>query len=500
MLNVVSNASKRHPITLEAGIWSHFLSLTCGNVQEILPILPELRQGIDAFELRVDLLKDQSSQSIHRNIALLREQVNLPIVYTVRTKGQIGQFPDDQYDKIEELLIEGLRAGVEWLDVEANLPKEVIERVGKLAKVQYGATTRLLGSLHTRKAVTPKEVEQMYQACDLYGYADMLKVVTGAESKKDCYQVHEIGQKQSKPYIGLCLGQEGSYSRVLNQRFTPVTHPLLAIAAPGQLSAKELIDIRLKDKLFSPKQFYLFGTPIQHSLSPKMHNNAFHTLNLPHQYSLAEEKDVSVYQQLIHRNDFGGASVTIPHKENIIPYLTEVCGAANDIKAVNTIVVGQQQQFQGELPKESLSNKLYGYNTDWLGMYRPISQLINKKNEELTTSDWGLVVGAGGTARAACKVMKELGLKFLIANREPEKTEELAKQFQVPGISLAEIPQLAQTQDLQHLKVVISSIPPQANFTLPNEFFQAKPVVLDVVYKPALTSLLQQVYNILCFF
>jgi len=77
----------------------------------------------------------------------------------------------------------------------------------------------------------------MLQQCDLNGYADMLKVVTGAANEQDCLRVHEVGAAAGKPYIGLCLGAEGALSRVLNKRFTPVTHKLLTIAAPGELGA-----------------------------------------------------------------------------------------------------------------------------------------------------------------------------------------------------------------------------------------------------------------------
>ena len=106
-------------------------------------------------------------------------------------------------------------------------------------------------------------------------YAMIIQVVTGAEGRADCDLVHAIGALQTKPYIGLCLTSKGSYSRVLNRRFTPVTHALLAAAAPGQLSAEELMKIRVQDGLVERKEYFLFGTPISQSLSPAMHNKAY---------------------------------------------------------------------------------------------------------------------------------------------------------------------------------------------------------------------------------
>jgi hypothetical protein len=94
---------------LDAGLWSHFVSLTFPSIDEALPSLESLRIGADALELRVDLLADASIPSLHRQIALLRANSPLPIVFTVRSKGQIGKFPDDQPERMFELLNEGLR-------------------------------------------------------------------------------------------------------------------------------------------------------------------------------------------------------------------------------------------------------------------------------------------------------------------------------------------------------------------------------------------------------
>lgn len=354
---------------IEAGQWSHFLSLTCPDVQNILPILPILRLGVDAFELRVDLLDDITPRSIHRQVSLLQDFIGLPIVFTVRTKSQIGKFPDTAIQEIKALLLEGLRAGIDWLDVEASLPTDILIDVADTAKTLYSHTTKILGSLHDIN--TPQSIlhiDEMYKRCDLYGYADMLKVVTGAEDISDCINVQRIGSLQSKPFIGLCLGEKGSYSRVLNKRFTPVTHELLSIAAPGQLSARELMDRRLQDRLIRSKRFYLFGIPIQQSLSPAMHNQAYQALLLPHVYTLNEQQEVHRYIDVMmssnnnegndNDNDlFGGASITIPHKESIMPLLHEIRGAAVDIGAVNTVVVDENK-------------RLVGYNTDYIGIKR----------------------------------------------------------------------------------------------------------------------------------
>lgn len=486
-------------LEIDVGEWSHFVSLTFDSIEKAVPYLPALRIGADAFELRVDLLEDQTSTSLHRQIALLRDTCKLPIVFTVRSQGQIGKYPPD-HKAIFKLLNEGLRAGCEWIDVEACWPQDDTESFCKLAKEQYAATSRLLGSLHVTTPQTEAQTRQLFVDSSLNGMADVLKVVTGAANDEDCRQIHKVGnsdQFKGKPYIGVCLSAAGAKSRVLNRRFTPVTHALMATAAPGQLTVEQLMKARVSEGLCVPKKFYLFGTPIQQSMSPAMHNGAYNTLSLPHVYSLSESEDVETYRTIIADKDFGGASVTIPHKESIIPLLDEVKGDALTIGAVNTIVVDRN------------TNKRVGYNTDWLGIKRPLLKHMNKLGLSNLTSEKGqkkvgLVVGAGGTAKAACYAIKDLGLDVIVTNRSPEKGQALAEAF---GGRFVAMENLASEVDPALLQIVVSTLPAKAAYTLPNKLLEGtsgihknKPIILDVVYKPVRRALIEQAIAAECLF
>lgn len=371
----------RKGVELEAGEWSHFLALTVPDIAANLAIFPEVCKGVDALELRVDLLSDLSSENVHKQLAYIRSVSPLPIVFTVRTKAQIGSYPDEDFDGIEHLLLEGVKAGVEWLDIEASLPESVKEKV--ISAVGDKQVTRIIGSHHTRATESEDNILELFKQTDLNGAADILKLVTGALGDEDSLRIHRVGQNMPKPYIGLCLGKEGQLSRILNRRFTPVTHPLMAIAAPGQLSVEELVNRRLRSGLICPKRFYLFGLPIQHSLSPLMHNAAFESLFMPHKYELAERPDVASYVDLLQSVHFGGASVTIPHKESIKRYLNSTSEVAQQIGAVNTIVVNDD-------------DCKVGYNTDWIGIFRPLSRKLKAfANGGDGRRSVGLVVGAG---------------------------------------------------------------------------------------------------------
>eukprot|EP01041_Mallomonas_annulata_P008487 gene8487-17494_t len=478
---------------LDAGLWSHFVSLTFPTIEAAIPKLPEIRIGADALELRVDLLEDSSPRSVHAQVALLREHCPLPIVFTVRTDGQIGKFPSDPV-RIFSLLREGLRAGAEWVDVEACWPREITDEFCTLAESQYAHTSRLLGSLHVTTPQTQEQLREMYGSCRLRGYATMTKVVAGAEDEQDCYKVHLEGQMHERrtgiPYIGLCLGLAGQLSRVLNRRFTPVSHPAMAAAAPGQMSAAELMARRLEMGMegATPLNMFLFGSPIAQSLSPAMHNAAFRALLLPHNYSLCEKAPGSCeeYATLMSESSFGGASVTIPHKEAIIPLLDEVREAAQDIGAVNTVVVETEVAMNG-----AEDRRLVGMNTDWLGIRRPVLRQLTSRGLPFE-GQVGLVIGAGGTAMAACYAVRDLGLDLVVYNRSPEKAQVLAERFGGRAVASLEalVEELAGNDKSVHL--VVSTVPAAAALVLPPQLLKEKPVVLDVVYRPARTALLTQ--------
>ena len=266
----------------------------------------------------------------------------------------------------------------------------------------------------------------------------------------------------------------------------------MATAAPGQLSVEQLMRMRQQQGLIEGRKLYLFGSPIQQSLSPAMHNGGFQALMLPHKYELKESLDVHIYERVLAEPSFGGASVTIPHKEAIIPFVDEVRGAACEIGAINTIIV------EGE---KGQTRKLVAYNTDWLGMKRPIlRQLMRKGDNWREPGSFGVVAGAGGTARAACYAMKDLGLDIFVYNRSPDKGRELANKFGGRYISEAELADPSFMESWGKLQVLISTIPGGASFTVPIGVLEAnQPVVLDAVYKPARTALLDQALEAGCY-
>jgi len=245
-------------------------------------------------------------------------------------------------------------------------------------------------------------VKEKYDIAQSVG--DLIKIIGTANTVLDNFKLHEfitnvVVKPGAKPIIGVSMGTQGQLSRILNKTFTPVTHPLLPFkAAPGQLSFKQIQEaLHLVGELPS-KKFYLFGKPIAHSMSPTLHNSGFQVLGLPHSYRLLETQSFNEKnKQAITADDFGGASLTIPYKLDVILFLDKLTPAAKVIGAVNTII-----------PRSSSESKrmLVGDNTDWLGVRASVvAQLAagSVKN--------ALVIGGGGTARAALYALQSLARK-----------------------------------------------------------------------------------------
>lgn len=372
----MSTASDRRKLF---GRWSSFLSLT-RDVNEIsLDTVRQLKQGIDAVEIRADIL-DQRNKNFQSQISRVQSLFNLPVIFTVRTVGQLGRFPDQDFAGIMRLVMEGLRGGVDFVDVEASLPYSVRQDIVSLSRQRYSGT-RIIGSVHDSAAKNETELQRLCHLAALNGNADIVKVVVGANGIHDCLNVHRVidGCVPGEAKIALCVGNHGAVARALNKVFTPVTHDALIAAAPGQLSAKSLQSIRDSLGAADPQRFYLFGSPIQHSLSPLMHNRAFAFYGMNANYSLMETDDIYDLPSYLRSPAFGGASVTIPLKEKIIDFLDSIDSDAQEIGAVNTIV------RRGE-------GSLVGYNTDWLGILKPFQRVAG---QGVARSHVGVVFGAG---------------------------------------------------------------------------------------------------------
>ena len=481
---------------------SYFLSLTYPDITKAFPHIEELTQGVDALELRVDLLRSPKDNGaigtsvpslayVQQQVAALRCVSSLPIVFTVRTKSQGGAFPDAAVVEAVKLLQLGLQLGVEYLDVEITLPEKTIKELNS----QKGFS-KIIASWHDWSGSVRWDSPLMNERYDTASrLGDIIKIVSKASSIEDNFVLNKFvntfnAQPNAKPIIAINMGLEGQMSRILNPTFSPVSHPLLPNkAAPGQLSFRQIQQALHLIGCLPPRQFYLFGTPISQSMSPTLHNTGFDILGLPHQYHLLETQEVGQeVKAAITAPDFGGASVTIPHKLDIIPLLDKLTPAARAIGAVNTIIPRGQES----------DRVLVGDNTDWLGIKASISDRLGTAPIHAA-----LVIGAGGTARAAIYALQALNVQVIyLFNRTTGKAEGLARAF--PEAHIKVVKQLGHwPSNTGPPNIIVSTVPAAATTTNEKEtgpillsekifaYREGLGVVVDMAYRPAETPLLK---------
>ena len=227
----------------------------------------------------------------------------------------------------------------------------------------------------------------------------------------------------------------------------------------------------------------LIGNPVEHSLSPAIHNAAFQKLGLNLVYlAFRVEAIGEAIRGLRSLGGFRGASVTIPHKVSAIPFLDEVEPTARHIGAINTIVANQ--------------GKLTGYNTDATGALRALRGGVGSLAGKRVA-----ILGSGGAARAiAFALAGEPGLveltllgvdakeRSMLATDLRSKTPLAVSEADLDEASLGRI--LPDAQVLVHCTPIGMSPKTEAS-CVPPSMLHAGLAVMDIVYNPRETRLLK---------
>ncbi len=297
------------------------------------------------------------------------------------------------------------RAGCTWCDLEVESAARVERRA---IQVLRKAGARVMISFHDFRG-TPARLEDVVRRLAAHG-GDAIKIATEANSLGDATRLLAISRRR-KNLVAVPMGEFGMPARVLALREgSALAYASVAEStAPGQLSVQEMREIYRADRLDRRTRIYgVIGDPIAHSLSPQMHNAAFvargvNAVFLP--FLVRELKDFLAARESL---GLSGFSVTLPYKQRILRYLDGCDPLAAQIGAVNTIVV------RG-------GGRLYGYNTDYVGVLRAIERRVRLAGSRV------LLLGAGGAARAAAFALREAGAVVSICARRLRIAKALAR-------------------------------------------------------------------------
>jgi shikimate dehydrogenase len=223
----------------------------------------------------------------------------------------------------------------------------------------------------------------------------------------------------------------------------------------------------------------IVGNPLDHSLSPLMHNTAFSELKLPFKYHVFEIKENQLIPTLdtLKFKDFRGVNITHPFKQKVIEYLDFIDENARAIGSVNTIV--------------NNSGRLTGYNTDSQGALMALKQseieLIDGKKKIL-------VLGAGGAARSCAVPLVKMKNEIFISNRTKSRGEDLVNVLNGLGSANYIEPDKI-SEIIDDIDILINATPVgmkggSMGMPIPEDLIKSHLVVFDMVYNPKDTPLL----------
>jgi len=471
------------------------IPITSGTIKEDLRAIEKSCMFADFIELRMDLI---GGGNLAKLIAAARAQSrSIKIIVTCRKKeeaapakaaARAGSLVKHTTEKKMALLKEAIELGADFIDIELAEGSRAINELQSLC-AKKGSKTKIIVSYHNLKE-TPvlTGLKEIFHQCAKFKPA-IVKIVTTAKTVEDNLTTLNLipyAQKRSQKIISLCMGDKGVISRVV----APLMGNYLSFAtlsrggqsAPGQFTFDEMKQINellkssqtariapvLSPRKAEPRNFILLGNPVAQSLSPLMHNTALQKMGITGNYSAFCVQDLRGAIQGMKAMNIRGASVTIPFKVAVMEYLDDLDDDALEIGAVNTIVNNK--------------GRLTGCNTDWRGLILTLKEAMPVKNKTF------VIIGAGGTARAAIYgIIKEGGFPIVV-NRSPERGIIIANKFGCPFYPLSEIGDIK--ADCLINTTPVGMYPQENKSPVKAAATVAYQYVVDVIYNPLKTKLL----------
>lgn len=228
------------------------------------------------------------------------------------------------------------------------------------------------------------------------------------------------------------------------------------------------------------KWYAVIGNPIEHSLSPLMHNTWMTVEERDATYLPLHVLPENLEQAFTGMKVLGisGFNITIPHKETILPLLDELDPLAKKMGAVNTVVRLENGQYKG-------------YNTDGLGFVKSLEDAVGTqhKNKRL------LIIGAGGASRGICFALVQEGYtNIAIANRTVSKAQAICNELDTNAEALSLDEAATQLGEFDIIVQTTSAGLNHSEFALPLslENLSKTAIVADIVYNPLMTPFLAQ--------
>jgi 3-dehydroquinate dehydratase/shikimate dehydrogenase len=466
--------------------------------------------GARLIEWRVDALAGQAA-AVAGATALLAGSP-APCIVTCRDASEGGEY--DGGDEPRAALYEAVLLGdapPRYIDVELatwHHSPSVRERLGAAlaeSRRRHDVQPSLILSVHDFER-RPANLLQCIESMTVEPACSVIKMAWRARSLRDNLEALDLLAERRKPTIALCMGPFGLMSRVL----APKTGGFLVYAADrpgagtasGQPTVGELRDLYGFDRIGPETGVYgVIGWPVEHSQSPAVHNAGFavtasDAIYLPLPVPVEYEHFKATVGTLVDhgRLDFRGASVTVPHKENLLRFVEERGGRIDEqsrrIGAANTLSIADD-------------GRLECFNTDAPGMLDALCAAMAIEPSGLAARTVA-VIGAGGVGRAVAAALSHAGATVTVFDIARWRVDALAAALHgqptasgAPAQVTAGMPQALTSGGfdiyVNCTPVGMAGGPGEGQSPLPEDVpLDAGSTVFDCVYAPQRTPLLVQ--------
>lgn len=424
-------------------------------------------RGAQLVELRLDWLANAP------DLTFLLAEAPTPVVVTCRRAKDQGKWRGSEQQR-QALLRSAIVAKVAYVDMEEDIAAGI---------PRFGPTKRII-SYHNFEE-TPDNLEEIHARIVKLD-PDVVKMATLANSPLDAVRMLRLVAAAKVPTVGFCMGGMGILSRVLCGKYgAPFTFASFSrerALAPGQISYDEMVKVYHYDQINSQTQIFgVLGDPIEHSLSPLVHNAAFlsdgyNGVYLPLRvFRQALGGTLKEFQWLNVR----GYSVTIPHKEAALEEIPRHDEAVDEIGAANTLYRDARLHW-------------HAANTDYEAALAALR--IGLQRQGIGESDLRgrkvLILGAGGAARAIALGLVRAGCGVTISSRTHSRAVALAEKLGCQQIQWEN--RGAVFADILVNCTPVGMFPNLDDTPFPVNWFRDGMIVFDTIYNPENTLLLKQ--------
>ncbi|KAH8883725.1 hypothetical protein GQ53DRAFT_663283 [Thozetella sp. PMI_491] len=457
-------------LPLEVRPYSYALSLRMAASDEDEMDIQDIDTSADAVEFLIPAkgvlepgvcLDHSVASNVSRQYYTIRRYIRLPIIFHVENSFLHDSKSTGDGSTISEQLYfdalhHGLRLTPEYLTVDLSYDEQTIRQL-----IAAKGSTKIIGHYFDHNpgvaGWSKPDRRAMVTRAEELG-CDVVRVCQLAIGMEDNFAVRTFVQEMKVlkgcriPLIAYNTGPLGRMSHFLNPTLTPVSHSALRSRAHEWPPASLLTINEAQTALYAsfaldPMKFGIYGSNVSESLSPAMHNAAFGQCGMPHTYQAYNYPTLRELEALIRDPSFGGVSITAPFKRDIIPFVDRMSREARAIGAINTVLPLRSANANPLLDSNRNGHvvALYGENTDWIGIHTCIRRNLSPINA-VRRRTAGLIVGAGGMARAAAYAMVRLGVRNIyVYSRSAINAAELARQFH--GRSFTDTSSESESQD-----------------------------------------------------